>query len=176
MAGSGPGDLHTQALDLLAYSSLALDAIPISDPGLLGAPLRAFVSPGEPALDCCDDGQLTVHVSTITEAATKVGLNAGIKHRAGKMHINLVTFVVTIARCFNWPEGGVPKETTLEALSEQSDADAWALWNGLWNSTISGDLFSLCGQVYFDGMRAITQSGGCVGWTLTIRAEVEGYV
>ena len=129
MPGTNSLDLHVQALEILAAAENALDTIPIDDPALLGSPGRAFVSPGEPALDCCDDGQLTVHASAIQEALTKVGLNAGAKHRAGKVHINLVTFVVTIARCWNWPEGGIPETSDLEATASQTNADAWALWN-----------------------------------------------
>ena len=64
----------------------------------------------------------------------------------------------------------------LEAVAEQTAADGWALWNHLWNMARAGEIFSLCGGVYFDRMSpAHPVSGGCYGWLLLIRAELDGY-
>ena len=46
----------------------------------------------------------------------------------------------------------------LEAVAEQTNADAWALWNYLWNLCRSGDLFSICGGVFFDRLAPLTPS------------------
>lgn len=175
MAGTGPADLHATCSELLTAAAEALDTLPSSDPGLEGAPDRAFVSPGPPALDCCD--QLTVHALQIGEATTSpAGLAAGRRNVQGR--INHVTFFVTITRCIQGlQDAGVNAvaEADLEATSAQTDADAWALWNHLWNMWRSGDLFTLCGEVFFEGMRVLPSSGGCVGWTMSIRASLEGY-
>ena len=169
MAGTGPGDLYTFAVELLAASVEALDTIPVFDPGLTGAPDRSFVSPGQPAFDCCP--QLTVHVAGVSEFPA----GQTDTHKAGARQ-NLVTFVVTSVRCLSESNTELPPDPLdLQADAEQLDADGWALWNHLWNLMRSGDLFTLCGPVTWGGLRSLTPSGGCGGWTLTISAEVEGY-
>lgn len=78
MAGTGPADLYDQCVELLQASVDALDTIHSLVPGLLGAPERAFVSAGTPALDCCN--QLTVSAAPIAEApAEPLGMGAGRK-------------------------------------------------------------------------------------------------
>lgn len=164
MAGVGPEDLFAIAQELLDASVDALDTLA---PGLAGAPERNFVSPGQPALDCCD--QLTVHVASVVESPA--GQTDTHKEGARK---NIVTFVVTATRCHDITVIP-PAVETLSAVAEQMDADGWALWNHLWNLMRSGELFTLCGPVSWNGLRALIPSGGCGGWTLTISAEVEGY-
>lgn len=167
MAGTGPGDLHALAQELLDASVEALDTIPTFEPGLAGAPARSYVSAGLPALDCCD--QLTVHIQAVNESPP--GQSDSHKNSARK---NIVTFVVTSTRCHDIKDIPPPVDV-LTAISEQSDADGWALWNHLWNLMRADELFTLCGPVFWDGLRALNSSGGCGGWTLTLRAEVEGY-
>ena len=142
MAGTGPGDLYAIATELLDASVEALDSIPVFDPGLTGAPDRSFVSPGQPAFDCCD--QLTVHVAGVTEFP--IGQVDTHKESARK---NLVTFVVTSVRCLAQSVGDTPPDAdALQQDAEQLDADGWALWNHLWNLMRSGDLFTLCGTCH----------------------------
>lgn len=170
---AGPNDLHALATDLLSASSDALDNIMAP---LLGAPDRQFVAPGEPAYDCCEDGQLTVHATAIGEDAHFGPTASGVKHRASKAHVNLISWAVTIVRCVGaYGDGGPPDPAAMEAVAEQTNADAWALWNGLWSATVSGDLFSVCGEVYFDGLRAARTAGNCAGWVLTVRSSLDGF-
>ena len=175
---AGPGDLHELALELLNVCIESLDTIPDFEPDLSGAPERAFVSPGQPVLDCCD--QLTVHVQQIGDAdTTPGGLNAGQRARFGK--INHVTMIVTSTRCIT--TGGenragtieIPSAEDLEADARQLDADAWALWNHAFNMTRAEEFRTLCSEVFFDGILAIQPSGGCAGWTVTIRVALDGY-
>ena len=164
MAGTDATDLYALAQELLSASIEALDTIPTFDPGLGGAPDRAFVSPGQPAFDCCP--QLTVHVQAVNE--TPAGQSN--THKTGARH-NIVTLVVTAIRCHDLPsDGSPPSIETLEATAEQMDADGWALWNHLWNLMRSGDLLTLCDEVFWDGLRALTPSGGCGGWVDRLRA------
>lgn len=173
MAGTDPGDLHVLALELLIASIDALDTIPNTEPGLLGAPDRAYVNSGQPALDCCN--QLVVNAASIREAPTESGLVAGTKHRLG-YRINLVGLNVTITRCDrSLVEDQIPSTANLQALAEQTNADAWALWNYLWNLARSGALFSICDEVFFDAMTPVGPSGGCSGWLLQMRVQLEGY-
>lgn len=163
-------DLYTLASELLMASVFALDTVPADDPLLDGAPERFFVAPGRPALDCCP--QLTVHVDNVTESPTAVGLESGRKSTSAR--ISLVNFIVTSVRCL--PKEQIPPIDEIDAVARQVDADGWALWNVLWSLWASGDLFSVCGEVFWDGLRALNPSGGCVGWTLSIRARLDGYL
>jgi hypothetical protein len=175
MAGVDPRDLQALCVELLDAAVDSLDTLPDFDPGLEGAPDRRFVSPGQPALDCCS--QLTVHSASVGEANTTPGnLNVGKRNRSAR--INHIGLVVTITRCIQGlkeagMEATAPED--LEATAVQTNADAWVLWNHLWNMWRSGELFTLCGEVFFDGMRALPTSGGCVGWTMTFRVALEGY-
>lgn len=173
---AGPQDLFALAAELLQADIEALNTIPASAPGLDGAPERAFVSPGQPAIDCCP--QLTVHVDSVLDADTRPGgLAAGRRNVTGKKnHVRLVT---TIVRCVVDSRTGTtitaPLAADLELTAEQMDADGWALWNHLYNAWRSGELFSLCGEVFFEGLRSMTEAGTCVGWVLTIRVSLDGY-
>jgi hypothetical protein len=173
MAGTGPQDLHALAEEFLDACIASLDTIPVFAPGLGGAPERSFISPGTPAFDCCD--QLTVHVGGAADAATAPGaLAAGRKATFGK--VNLVQLIATITRCVpivtakDWPT-----PTEMNTAAEQLNADGWALWNHTFNLVAAGQLFQLCGEVYWDALRSITPSGGCGGWTLTVRVRLDGY-
>ena len=173
MAGTGPGDLQTLMQELLDASIEALDTIPTFDPGLGGAPDRTYVNAGQPAFDCCD--QLTVNAWIIRTAPTEVGLDVGTQHRLG-YRINHVGAQISITRCLDENSLTVPPQaTSLQALAEQTNADAWALWNHLWNLARSGDLVSICDEMFFDALTPVQPSGGCAGWVLNLRAQLEGY-
>lgn len=171
---AGPGDLHTFAETFLAFCAEALDTIPIYDATLLGAPDRQFVSPGIPVWDCCE--QLAVHVAFINEAGTTPGdLDAGLRTNRG--YINHVTVIGTITRCIPTmnSDGDPPSPAAQGSAAEQIDADGWALWNHLHNAKASGELLNLCDGMFFDGLLAVVPSGGCAGWTVTVRAAIGGY-
>lgn len=176
MAGVGPGDLHELAEELLEACVESLDTIPTFAPGLVGAPERSFVSPGEPAADCCP--QLTVHVAGISEASTEPA-QLGTGRRASYGRINHVGLIVTIFRCVPAPKDSLkyepPAGVDLEAAAEQINADGWALWNHLFNLIRAGLLFSLCRGVFVDAMRQLPPSGGCGGWVMSIRVALDGY-
>src|SRR5512147_528845 len=111
MAGVGPQDLQDLARDLRNACAEALDTIPTFVPGSVGAPARTFVSPGKPAYDCdCPgDGQLTVHVSSVSE---RLGAQKDVR-------INDATMVVTILRCIPMRDQGPPPTDDMEASATQ---------------------------------------------------------
>ena len=166
---------------MLAASVEALDTIPLSFPALAGAPGRSFVSSGRPAFDnCCGDertvgGQLTVNAAFAVPKQI-VPTTQGVDAKIG-MRINHVTFNIWIVRCLPIADidGEAPSAAANSAAAEQTDADAWALYNHLWNMVRAGALLSICSEVFFDGLRALDPSGGCGGWVLTLRAQVDGY-
>jgi hypothetical protein len=174
---AGPADLQALALELLAADVEALDTIPILAPGLEGAPERAFVSPGVPSFDCCP--QLTVHAQDILDAdTTPGGLGAGRRNVQGKkIYVRLVT---TIIRCVADSRTGqilttMPLTTDLEAAAEQTNADAWALYNHIFALWRSGGFLTVCSNLIFEGARSVGEQGKCAGWTMTLRAMLDGY-
>ncbi len=172
MAGLGPEDLDLLCHDFLDACVEALDTIPIFAPGLGGAPERSYVSPGQSADDCCPD-QLTVWWENITETPTTSGSPTGQSAKTSRG--NNVLLIARIVRCMNRPEAGAPSTTTEEDYAVQKSADAWALWNHIYNMVRAGTFSSLCDEVYWDGLRSITPSGGCSGSQLVIRVALDGY-
>lgn len=170
MPGTGPQDLFALAQDFLSACEDALNTIPTFAPGLEGAPVRSYVAPGQPALDCCP--QLTVDVRSVEEdVRSPSGPGSGQRARYGARK-NQVLLVATVVRCY--PTEVPPDVTEMEAAAEQVDADGWALWNNVWNQIRSGDLFTLCDDSA-PILRQLTPSGGCAGWTYSVRVELEGY-
>ena len=170
MAGTSPTDLFSLAEDYLEACVDALDTIPTFAPALGGAPERSYVAPGLPALDCCP--QLTVDVRAVQEdPRSPSGPGSGQRARYGARKNN-VFLVATIVRCY--PREVPPDQTEMQEAAEQVDADGWALWNYIWNLIRSGELFTLCDDSSPE-LRQLTPSGGCAGWTLSMRVELEGY-
>jgi hypothetical protein len=175
----GPDALDLLAHDVLDACVACLDTIPGLVPGLAGAPDRAFVSPGEPVWDCCD--QLAVNSPSIGEQFTSPTSPAGAtarRHVFGR--IPMVRIVTTVTRCI--PQGEVvgtayrpPTVADLEAAAAQIHADGWALHNGIYNRIAQGLLSDRCSEVAWDGLASATPAGGCAGWTFTLRFQLDGY-
>ena len=100
-------------------------------------------------------------------------MGAGTRHQQ-QFRKNYVGFQIYITRCGDWTDWPPPADA-LQAIAEQTNADAWALWNYLWNEERSGRLFTICGGVFNDRLAPLTPSGMCSGWVFSFRAEVEGY-
>lgn len=172
------GDLHVTALEFLDAMVDALDTIPDTQPHLDGAPDRALVSPNTPVWDCCP--QLAVWITSIDDMPTSPGnLNTGTRHRLAK--VNTVVVTGEIVRCIptgiQGTTGGYtpPSADELTDASEQLHADAWALWNHLFNAVAAGDLLTLCSNAVFEGLAPVIPSGGCGGWRVSVRARLDGY-
>lgn len=158
-----------------AFLAAAVDALLLT---AAGVPERAYVSPGEPALDCCP--QLTVWSQTISE----VGLDAGPGALARPKAINrgdriVITENIQITRCAPRPKqrGGEvspPSAADLQACAQTVDEDGWALWLGISEALRYGDLANLCSGAERLGAQKLLPQGGCVGWTFTYRYPIEG--
>ena len=169
MAGTGPEDLQALCVELLDACVESLNTIPLFAPGLGGAPERSYISPGQSADDCCP--QLTVWAQAVGESPRSPGTFRGKSALDGQ--INLVSLVARVLRCVPGEAPGDPED--LQAVAEQVNADGWALWNHLFNMVRADELFSVCGEVFWDGLRSVTPSGGCGGWQLFLRVELDGY-
>jgi hypothetical protein len=167
--GTGPEDLYALEQELLDASVESLDTIPTFAPGLGGAPERSYISPGLPAFDCCD--QLTVHTPSILDSPFSPGSSTGTSAKSAT--VITVSLVVTITRCVP----GEPEPAVSDFLEPTSQiaADGWALRNHLLNMIRSDELFSICDEVFWDGLRFVNPQGGCAGWTLNLRVQLDGY-
>lgn len=162
-------DLNVVADAFLAASIDALDLTPA------GAPARAFVSPGEPALDCC--GQLTVWVQQVGDADLLSGNGALSRAKAINRGTQpQVTLFIQATRCADLraEAGGLPSVENLAAAAAVINRDVWALRLHLLSELRTGELAQVCSGAEFLGANAIVPQGGCVGWTLSFRYPVEG--
>jgi hypothetical protein len=170
--------------DLFAIAGAFLaDSITALNLTTAGAPARAFVSPGEPALDCCD--QLTVHNQILNETdlnlrTTSAALAA--MRRIQRGGLAQVTVSVLITRCVPVPKvsGGdkiiLPDPIDLQNAARTLDEDGWALWLGLSYALKHGDLAQMCLGAERLGGTKLTPQGGCGGWLFTYRYPIEGGV
>ena len=165
-------DLYTIAA---AFLDSATDALALTDEG---PPARAFVSPGEPALDCCP--QLAVWTQNLIDGAMlqePTGLGAARKINRGGLPV--VTIFVQAVRCAPMIEdtGGkikLPDPDELSAAARAIDQDGWALWNHISWDLRHGDLANVCAGAWRDGGTKLQPQGGCAGWTFIFRYPVEG--
>lgn len=153
--------------------TIAQEALALTD---AGAPSRAFVSPGPPAFDCCE--QVTVHALTLGELPTFAGgaiLDEGFRGHTRPAVIG-PTLVLTALRCVPVPDakGNPPAVEALEASGRATVQDAWAIWNTVTAARAAGEFGELCKAVFRDGGVPITGQGGCGGWQFSYRVEMNG--
>lgn len=168
--GTGPEDLQALCQEFLDACVEALDTIPVFAPGLGGAPERSYISPGQSADDCCP--QLTVWSGGIQPSPRSPGNFTG--KSAGQGQIIAVPLTARIIRCVE-TKGDPPPMDALQDAAEQINADGFALWNHVFNLVRAGQLFTVCGEVFWQGLRSIVPSGGCGGYTLSLLVEIDGY-
>lgn len=169
-------DLYDACFDLLVAAAEAVG----TTPG--GAIDRAYVSPGPPAWDC---EQLTVHAggpAVGDTAPLQPPLQPG--HRvAGTGMVNIVEMTVTVLRCCTpvpTSEGEgiiIPSAQGIAEAAELSLADLWAIWNHVATRKRNGTLFppAKTREMFFDPAVALNTQGGCSGWQIQMRVQLDGY-
>lgn len=159
-----------------AFLQAAADALDLTD---AGAPARIYTSSGRPALDCC--GQLTCWAQFLgdAESATNQGGLTGATRTKKVGAVPALTIFIQATRCA--PEARsdgntitLPSAEELAAVSRTTNQDVWALWNHLNNELRSGSLAEVCKGAWRDGVTAVDGQGGCVGWEIVYRYELEG--
>jgi hypothetical protein len=163
-------DLNVVAEAFLAAATAALELTPA------GAPGRRYVSPGEPALDCC--GQLTVWMQQISDAGLQAGNGALSRAKAINRGTQPeVTVFIQATRCADLTPVGtmdLPSPEALGAAATVINRDGWALRCHLMSELRTGELAQVCSGAEFLGANVLIPQGGCVGWTLSFRYPVEG--
>jgi hypothetical protein len=163
-------DLADVAEAFLAAAVTSLSVTPT------GAPARRYVSPGEPALDCC--GQLTVWTQTLDDAALAAGQGALARPDAIRRGTQpQVSLFIQITRCADITPAKVdslPDPAKLQDAAVMVDQDGWAMRCGMMFELRHGDLANLCSGAEFLGAQKLVPQGGCVGWTFSYRYPIEG--
>lgn len=165
-------DLFALANEYLEACSAAL----IDTPG--GPIARAFVSPGLPSWDCCP--QLSVHVGSPALADTApLSPILAPGHRATVQgQLNLISLTATVLRCAPTmaANGDFPLPATIDVCSRESYADLWSIWNHLRLSKNENTLFAPRErEMIVDPAISLNQMGGCCGWQIGIRVQLNGY-
>lgn len=140
-----------------------------------GAIDRAFVAAGLPALDCCP--QLTVHIAGHALLFTTALGALGPGHRRTAGSVRAVRFMVTVVRCAPVPKSdkSPPSPEAQAAIAEVIAQDAPAIISAVTKADSAGTLFGgRCREFYFDGAASLDPAGGCVGWTISFRASLDG--
>lgn len=159
-----------------AFLAAAIRALDLTDEG---PPGRVYVSPGEPALDCC--GQLTVWTQSITEIGFAAGegalANANRLKRGGMPQLLIY---VQATRCQiglnRLSESELPDPADLQATAMIVDQDGWALRCHMAWELRHGELAEICRGVEMLGGQKLTPEGGCVGWTFQFQYPLEAGV
>jgi len=140
-----------------------------------GVPDRVYVSPSNPAFDCCPF--LSVVVAGLEEAGTSPIAPIEVIARRGDFgNIILAAYTIWSLRCAPTAIEGtsLPSVTDIALVAAQVQEDGWALWNAIRHAHADGEIFDGCLGVHFDGGQPIPEQGGCVGWLFRIRASIEG--
>lgn len=168
------------ASTILTLTEYAQDVLGVAETSLAlteeGTPLRSYISPAAPTLDCCP--MLAVHVSSLIEAPTSPFTSSEVTARRMDFGtLILASYVITAVRCAPVPDqhGNAPTIEEIEAVSVMVQQDGWALRNGFQDALVSGDIFDGCLGAHLDEGIPIEEQGGCVGWLFTIRASIPGY-
>lgn len=171
------GDLHALALEYL-------DAINAALAGAPGGQIdRRFISAGLPDWDCCP--QLSVHVASDDDAETSpVSPILAPGHRIAVTGIvNIVPLTATILRCvpaFAKDGKSAPAAADLTAAAAETNGDLWTVWNYLVHAKAQKQLFSPAPdgnrrEVTLDPAVSLRSQGGCGGWAITVRVQLDGY-
>jgi hypothetical protein len=166
-------DLFDLADTMLSVCVDALALLPA------GAPERAYVGHGLPAIDC---EQLVVSTYQLPLADTSprsLPLDRMFKEKYGSL--NLPMLVVSIARCYpcitldKRQEPIFPSVAELTAASELVYADGWQLWNGIKTAKRLGAFGGLCRELAMDPMLPLQPQGGFAGWTIPVEIQLDGF-
>jgi hypothetical protein len=191
--------IHQAAQNLLDCVCTAVDALPLSLPGLAGCPCRVGVVPAAPAADGCDGGcsvgpgewpgQLTVNVVRLfaTDAQTfprevgpsaSAGTGLGVRSlkNCAMPQVTAVELLVTLFRCVPGPtdEGCPPSMAELDAAAMQYHADMLAVQQGVLCCFAGTDTSRRNGRRYVMGQTTtIGPAGACVGFQTRVTVALD---
>lgn len=168
--------LYQVAVELLSRSAAILAATPA------GAPTNQYVAHGPPAYDCCDS--LIVHAGTLQYGDFSRGATGSPRVDARFPVVPVVPLTITALRCVNqqaMPQGGVQiKPAQLASIAADAQKvyrDGWSLLCGIYKMQREQTLFAgyPCRVFEVDGVLPISPEGGCLGWSLDVHVQLDGF-
>lgn len=139
-----------------------------------------YVSLAAPAFDCCP--ALIVHVDRFGhEPAGGDAARLGPLHRlVQNAAVIVVDLTVTMIRCVPIVGAGaevvLPSVPALAASAAETYQDAWAIRNHLASEHRANRLLpGLCREVEIGTATPVNPQGGCGGWLLPVRVQLDGY-
>jgi hypothetical protein len=146
-----------------------------------GAPARNFVGYVTPGADCdcAGGGQVACWPTQIRESATRTaGGTEGGHHVALNNVVIEVAMTLQIIRCIPTisDTGKPPTPAQIDNASHAIHSDAWFLWCWLREEKRAERLLAgLCREIWFDAMTPEPALGGCAGWNVNLRTQIDGY-
>lgn len=139
-----------------------------------GIPDPSYIYPVAPPIDCCP--ALVVFMGALTEETTSpFSPPAATGHRAAYGRLNLVGLTVWCLRCAPRVNAdGSVDLTEIAHVAQVVQQDGWGLWCGIYDAIRDNRFLDICTAVHFDRARPIREQGGCLGWEMSIRAELGG--
>jgi hypothetical protein len=144
-----------------------------------GAPGRAYVGHGLPAIDCEQLVVSTYQAQLADTSPRALPLDRMFKEKYGSLNVPML--VVSIVRCYpgvtlnKQQEPILPSLAALTAASELIYADGWQLWNGIKTAKKLGAFGGLCRELVTDPMMPLQPAGGFAGWTIPVEIQLDGF-
>ncbi len=171
MAGVGSGDLHDALVEFhnAVYAALA-DTVG-------GQPSCVYISEGPPSWDTCPC--LTTWVGTPSTAGTfpLTPVLAPLARVGRYGAVFLVTMTALILRCAPTmtEEAELPSPAEHLLAAEETNSDLWAVWNHLASEKRTGALFPPNEREFELSDALAVSGGGCAGWQIPIRVQIDGF-
>lgn len=169
--------LFAAATGLLVAAAQILDGTPA------GAPAVQYVAHGLPAFDC--PNSLIVTVGPMAYGDYRRSVAPGTISDPRFPVVPIVPFTVTALRCVNaqaMPQAAAGGVRPADVAKVQADAeivyrDGWSLFCGLQKLYRENRLFEgyPCRAFEIDSVIPVSPEGGCLGWTVTVQAQLDGF-
>lgn len=172
VVGAGSGDLWALAAEYLAAAVVACADTPEG-----AAPGRSYIAHAPPAWDC---EQITVHAGgpTIANTLPLVPALAPLQRAKTQGMVILAVLTCTVLRCYPVIEdsGDPPTVSELNAASQQTYADLWAITNHVNRAVKAGTLFAGDHREFtlIDPV-PVGPEGGIAGWQVPLTVQIPGY-
>jgi hypothetical protein len=146
-----------------------------------GAPGRNFVGYQQPAADCdcATGGQISCFPTGIRETMVRQAGGTEVGHHlVNQFTVVEVAMTLQIIRCVPMvtASGSAPSAADIDAAAMKLHSDAWFLWCWLRAEKRNERLLAgRCREIWFDPMTPEPVTGGCAGWNLNLRTQLDGY-
>lgn len=171
MSVPGVDDVYLALNEYLLVCSRALETT------VGGLPECVYLSEGPPPWDACPCLVVWTPGPAVADTAAPGALTPG--HRATVTgQVGLVAITATILRCATElsESDDLPTPAEHAAATRNTNQDVWAIWNWTREAKRVAKLFAPKEREFYqDQPIALNPEGGCCGWQITVRTELDGY-